>query len=403
MDEQSIRDIENKHLVRTYAKKPVTLTKGQGVFLWDINGQKYLDFTGNYGVCIVGYSHPEIIQALRKQTKRLIPCHGSFYNDTRAELLKKLVQITPRGLSRAFLGNSGTEAVECALKMARKFTGKPEIIAMMGSFHGKTMGALSATWKEKYREPFQPLVPHFKHVQRYNINKLKEAITEKTAAIIVEPVQGEGGVIVPPDGFFQSLRELCDETGVLLIVDEVQTGMGRTGRMFACEHWGITPDIMCLAKSIAGGLPLGVTIAKEEIASSMEVGEHTSTFGGNPVVCAAACATIDLILRERLAERAEKLGHYFLGKLRELQSKYKVIREARGLGLMIGLELKVDVLNIILKAIEKGVLMLDAGRNVLRFLPPLTITEKHVDTVVTVLEEILEEEENRRSLYQISS
>jgi len=402
VDEKSVMNIENRYLARGYAKKAIVLAKGKGVFLWDINGKKYLDFTGNYGVCVVGYSRPEIIQAIKKQIERLIPCHGSFYNEARAELLEKIVQIAPKGLTRAFLGNSGAEAVECAIKMARKFTKKPEIIAMMGGFHGKTMGALSATWKKKYREPFQPLVPCFKHVQRYEIQKIKEAITEKTAAIIVEPVQGEGGVIVPPEGFFQSLRELCDKTGILLIMDEVQTGMGRTGKMFACEHWKITPDIMCLGKSIAGGLPMGVTIAREEIASSLEVGEHTSTFGGNPVVCAAASATIELILKEKLPERAAKLGRYFLDKLRELQFKYRVIREVRGLGLMIGVELRVQVLNIILGAIQKGVLILDAGKNVLRFLPPLIVTEKHVDRVVAVLEEMLEGEENKRLRRQVS-
>jgi acetylornithine/LysW-gamma-L-lysine aminotransferase len=403
MDEKSVIETEDKYLARVYAKKPVVLTRGKGVFLWDINGKKYLDFTGNYGVCIAGYSRPEIIQATRRQLERLIPCHGSFYNETRAELLEKLAQIAPKGLTKAFLGNSGTEAVECAIKMARKFTGKPEIIAMMGGFHGKTMGALSATWKEKYREPFQPLVPDFKHVPRFNIQKIKEAITEKTAAIIAEPVQGESGIIVPPEGFFQSLREICDNTGVLLIMDEVQTGMGRTGRMFACEHWGVTPDILCLAKSIAGGFPLGVTLAKEEIASSLGVGEHTSTFGGNPVVCAAACATIDIIVRERLPERAEKLGRYFLGKLRELQSKYKIVREVRGLGLMIGVELRVDVLNIILEAMQKGVLVLDAGKNVVRFLPPLVISEENIDTVVTVMDEVLEGEENKRLRSSVSN
>ena len=403
MDEKSVIETEDKYLARVYAKKPVVLTRGKGVFLWDINGKKYLDFTGNYGVCIAGYSRPEIIQATRRQLERLIPCHGSFYNETRAELLEKLAQIAPKGLTKAFLGNSGTEAVECAIKMARKFTGKPEIIAMMGGFHGKTMGALSATWKEKYREPFQPLVPDFKHVPRFNIQKIKEAITEKTAAIIAEPVQGESGIIVPPEGFFQSLREICDSTGVLLIMDEVQTGMGRTGRMFACEHWGVTPDILCLAKSIAGGFPLGVTLAKEEIASSLGVGEHTSTFGGNPVVCAAACATIDIIVRERLPERAEKLGRYFLGKLRELQSKYKIVREVRGLGLMIGVELRVDVLNIILEAMQKGVLVLDAGKNVVRFLPPLVINEENIDTVVTVMDEVLEGEENKRLRSSVSN
>ncbi len=403
MDEKFIMDIEDAYMVKVYAKKPVVLCKGKGVYLWDLNGKRYLDFTGNYGVCILGYSHPKIVQAVKRQLEKLIPCHGSFYNETRAEFLEKLIKIAPKGLTRAFLGNSGAEAVECAIKMARKYTGKTEIIAMMGAFHGKTMGALSATWKEKYREPFQPLVPGFKHVPRYNIQKIKEAITEKTAAVIAEPIQGEGGVIVPPEGFFQSLRKLCDENGILLILDEVQTGMGRTGRMFACEHWKITPDILCIAKSIAGGLPLGATLTKEEIASTLEVGEHTSTFGGNPVACAAASATIDVILEENLPARAEKLGDYFLNRLKELRLKHKIVREARGLGLMIGLELRVEVLNVILEALRKGVLLLDAGKNVLRFLPPLIVTEKEIDQIIMVLDEILNGEENRRKCHSVSN
>ncbi|MEM2780041.1 MAG: aspartate aminotransferase family protein, partial [Candidatus Bathyarchaeia archaeon] len=387
--------IEDECMVKAYAKRPVVLCRGDGVYLWDINGKKYLDFTGNYGVCILGYSHPEIVQAIKSQVEKLTACHGSFYNETRAMFLEKLIKIAPKGLSKAFLGNSGAEAVECAIKMARKYTGKTEIIAMMGGYHGKTMGALSATWKEKYRASFEPLVPGFKHVPRYNIQRVKEAITEKTAAIIVEPIQGESGIIVPPEDFLPSLRELCDETGVLLIIDEVQTGMGRTGKMFACEHWGIAPDILCIAKSIAGGLPLGATLTTEEIASKLEVGEHTSTFGGNPVACAAAAATIDVLLRENLLEHVAKVGKYFLEKLKELQVKHRIVRDARGLGLMLGLELRIEVLNVILGAIQRGVLLLDAGRTVVRFLPPFIITEKEVNEAITVLDEILNGEAGR--------
>ncbi len=395
MDERSVMKIEDECMVKAYAKRPVVLCRGDGVYLWDINGKKYLDFTGNYGVCILGYSHPEIVQAIKSQVEKLTACHGSFYNETKAMFLEKLIKIAPKGLSKAFLGNSGAEAVECAIKMARKYTGKTEIIAMMGGYHGKTMGALSATWKEKYRASFEPLVPGFKHVPRYNIQRVKEAITEKTAAIIVEPIQGESGIIVPPEDFLPSLRELCDETGVLLIIDEVQTGMGRTGKMFACEHWGIAPDILCIAKSIAGGLPLGATLTTEEIASKLEVGEHTSTFGGNPVACAAAAATIDVLLRENLLEHVAKVGKYFLEKLKELQVKHRIVRDARGLGLMLGLELRIEVLNVILGAIQRGVLLLDAGRTVVRFLPPFIITEKEVNEAITVLDEILNGEAGR--------
>ena len=389
MDEKAVMKTEDEYMIKAYAKRPVVLHRGEGAYLWDINGKKYLDFTGNYGVCILGYSHPEIIRAIKSQAEKLTACHGSFYNETRAMFLEKLVKIAPKGLNKAFLGNSGAEAVECAIKIARKYTGKPEVIAMMGGYHGKTMGALSATWKEKYRGPFEPLVPGFKHVPRYNIQKVKEAITEKTAAVIVEPIQGESGIVVPPRDFLPSLRDLCDKTEVLLIMDEVQTGIGRTGKMFACEHWETIPDILCIAKSIAGGLPLGATLTTEEIASKLEVGEHTSTFGGNPVACAAAAATIDVILRENLLAHVEKVGKFFLERLKELQSKHRIVREARGLGLMLGLELRIDVLNVILEAIQRGVLLLDAGRNVLRFLPPFIITEKEVDEVVMVLDEIL--------------
>jgi acetylornithine/LysW-gamma-L-lysine aminotransferase len=396
MNEKEVMEIEDKYLAKAYAKRPVVLTRGEGVFVWDINGRKYLDFTGNYGVCLVGYSRPEIIQAVKEQMEKLSFCHGSYYNDARAEFLKRMFQIAPKELTKALLVNSGAEAVECAIKLARKYTGKPEIIAMMGGFHGKTMGALSATWKKKYKEPFQPLIPDFKHVPRYNIQKIREAITEKTAAVIAEPVQGEGGVIVSPEGFFQDLMETCQKTGVLLILDEVQTGMGRTGKMFACEHWKVTPDIMCLSKSIANGFPFGVTLAKEEIANSLEVAEHTSTFGGNPVGCAAASATIEIILKENLPEKVEKLGCYFLEKLKEIAAKHEIVREVRGMGLMIGVELKVDVLNVILGGIRNGVLMLDAGRNVIRFLPPLIVTKEQIDQALTVLDEILEGEKNRR-------
>jgi len=389
-------NIEERLMANVYAKRLIVITKGRGALVWDINGKEYIDCTGSYGVCIVGHSHPRVVEAIGKQAERLISCHGSFYNDARSELLQKVVQIAPKGLNKVFLGNSGAEAVECALKLARKFSGKPEIIAMMGAFHGKTMGALSATWNKKYCEPFKPLVPGFKHVPPYDLRKAREAVTEKTAAIIVEPIQGEGGIRIPPKGFLEGLREICDEKGVLLIFDEVQTGFGRTGKIFACEYWGVIPDIICLAKSVAGGLPMGITIAKENIMFSFKVGEHTSTFSGSPLVCAAACAAIDVMVEEKLPEKAAILGRYFKERLEDLQTHHKIIREVRGLGLMIGVELRFDVLNIILKSMDKGVLILDAGRNVLRFLPPLVIKREHIDKVISVLDTVIEEEEHEQ-------
>ena len=385
-------NLEEKLMANVYAKRPVVITRGKGALVWDINGKEYIDCTGSYGVCIVGHSHPKVVEAVKRQAETLISCHASFYNDARSELLQKITQIAPKGLNKVFLANSGAEAVECAIKLARKFSGKPEIIAMMGAFHGKTMGALSATWDKKYCEPFKPLVPEFKHVPSDDLEKVREAITEKTAAIIVEPIRGESGIRVPPNGFLPGLREICDETDVLLIFDEVQTGFGRTGKIFACEHWNVVPDILCLAKSWAGGLPLGITIAKEDVMSSLKVGEHTTTFGGNPLVCAAACAAIDVLVEEKLPERAATLGRHFKEKLEVLQARHKIVREVRGLGLMIGMELRFDVLNIILKSMDRGVLILDAGRNVLRFLPPLVIERKHIDRVIETLDIVMEGE-----------
>ncbi|MFA5363833.1 MAG: aspartate aminotransferase family protein [Candidatus Bathyarchaeia archaeon] len=379
-------EIENNVMAQTFAKRDLTITRGKGALVWDINGNEYIDCTGSYGVAIVGHCNPRVVLAIQKQAEKLITCHASFYNDARSELLQKIIKLPPKPLSRVFLSNSGAESVECALKLARKHTGKTDIIAMVGAFHGKTMGALSATWKQKYREPFMPLVPGFTHVPPNNLEKLKAAITDKTAAVIIEPIRGEGGILMPKDDFLPGLRKLCDEKGILLIFDEVQAGFGRTGKVFACEHWNVVPDILCLAKSVAGGLPIGATFAKEEIMASMQRGEHSSTFSGNPLVCAAASAAIDALVEDKLPERAATLGKYFKGKLDALAEKYKVVREVRGLGLMIGMEFRFDIYNIIQECEKQGVLVLDAGRNILRFLPPLVITQEQIDKVVNVLD-----------------
>jgi acetylornithine/LysW-gamma-L-lysine aminotransferase len=393
MNEYDIINFENRLMANVFAKRPVVITRGKGALVWDINGKEYVDCMGSYGVALLGHSYPKVVEAVCKQAETLISCHASLYNNKRTEFLQKLVSITPKGLNKAFLSNSGAESVECAIKLARKYTGKPEIIAVMGAYHGKTMGALSATWDKKYREPFQPLVPEFKHVPPDSLEKLTQAITEKTAAVLLEPIRGEGGVRVPPDEFLPGVRKLCDEKGVLLILDEVQTSFGRTGKLFGCEHWGVIPDVMCLAKPFAGGLPIGITVAQEQVMGSFKVGEHSSTFSGSPLVCAAACAAIDALVEDKLANRAASLGAYFKAKLEELQDKYKIVKEVRGLGLMLGMELRYDVRNIIIKAMGKGVLILGAGRNVLRFLPPLVITKEQIDKTISVLNEVIGEEE----------
>jgi len=393
MSEYDIINFENRLMANVYGKRPLVISRGEGALVWDAKGKEYVDCTGSYGVALLGHSHPKVVEAICKQAETLISCHGSFYNNKRTEFLQKLMSITPMGLNKAFLSNSGAESVECAIKVARKFTGKPEIIAVMGGYHGKTMGALSATWDKKYRQPFQPLVPEFKHVPPDNLEKIAEAITDKTAAVLLEPIRGEGGIRIPPCDFLPGVRKLCDEKDVLLILDEVQTSFGRTGKMFGCDHWSVVPDVMCLAKPFAGGLPIGITVAKEEVMSSLKIGEHSTTFSGSPLVCATGCAAIDVLVKDKLVERAEIVGAYFKARLEELQAKYNIVKEVRGLGLMLGMEFRYDVRNIILKTMDRGVLILDAGRNVLRFLPPLVIKKEHIDKAIAVLDEVIGEEE----------
>jgi acetylornithine/LysW-gamma-L-lysine aminotransferase len=396
VDEKDIIDVEQTCMANTYSKRPVVIVKGQGATLWDVNGREYLDCMGAYGVCVVGHCHPRVVEAIQQQAARLLACHSSLYNDARSTFLRKLVDITPTALNKVFLANSGTETVEAAIKLARKHTGRSEILAFMGGYHGKTLGSLSATWDKRYRTPFEPLVPGFIHVPYGRPDRVKDAVTEATAAVLVEPIQGEGGIKVPPLDFLSELRVICDATGALLICDEVQTGFGRTGRLFASEHFNVVPDVLCLAKAIGGGVPIGAMVAKEAVMASLQLGDHSSTFGGNPLTCAAAAAAVDVVVEERLPERAARLGSYFMARLKELQEKYTVVREVRGMGLMIGVEFRFDVYNLILGALKQGVLMLDAGRNVLRFLPPLVISREQLDRVVEVLDAVIGEEERAR-------
>ena len=389
MNEKMIIELENKLMANVFARKKIVLVEGKGTLVWDINRKEYLDFTSSYGVAALGHSHLKVVKAINEQTKKLISCHSGFYNPKRAELLQKILKLTPNDLNKIFLSNSGAESVECAIKLARKFSGKPEIISFMGAYHGKTMGALSATWDKKYRRPFEPLIPEFKHLPPNNLDKLGKAITDKTAAIIIEPIRGEGGVRLPKNGFLQGVKKICEKKNILLILDEVQTSFGRTGKIFSFEHWNITPDILCLAKPFAGGLPIGITIAKEHIMSSFKIGEHTSTFSGGPVVCAAACAAIDSFLEENLVDNASIQGEYFKSKLEVLKNKHKIIKEVRGLGLMLAIELRKDVYDIIQKAMDNGLLILSAGRTVLRFLPPLIVTKKEIDQAINILDSII--------------
>ena len=388
-----IQDIENQHASGVYSKRPITIVAGKGARLWDDSGREYIDCVGGQGAANLGHADPVVAAAIAEQAQTLISCPEMFYNDRRAELLEKLAALAPAGMNgatsvRIFLSNSGTEAVEAALKFARAATGRPGVVAAMRGFHGRTMGALSATWEKKYREPFEPLVPGFAHIPYNNLEALEAAVNDATAAVILEVVQGEGGVRPGAPEFLLGAQKLCRERGAMLIVDEVQTGFGRTGKLFAVEHYGLEPDLLCLAKSMAGGLPMGATLIGPRVPP-LPPQSHGSTFGGNPLACAAALAVLDRIKELRLPERAAELGSYFIERLEEINSPH--IREVRGLGLMVGVELKKKVTPYLQALMERGVLALPAGLTVMRFLPPLVIEREQLDAVVEAVTGVLAE------------
>jgi acetylornithine/LysW-gamma-L-lysine aminotransferase len=337
------------------------------------------------------------VNAIKEQVDKIITVHSSLYNKTREEFLKLLIGLAPKGLTQVHLNNSGAEAVEAAMKFARKFTGKKGMVAMKGSYHGKSFGALSLTFNPKYKKAFQPLVEKVSFASYGNIESLREVVDDDTGFIILEPIQGESGIIVPPDGFLQDVRKLCDERGILLIFDEIQAGLGRTGRLWACEHWDTSPDIMCLAKGIAGGVPMGATLVRPDILALISKGEHSSTFGGNPLSCAAGIAALKALTEDGLVENSEKMGKIFREGLEKLKEKHSIIREIRGKGLMIGVEMKFEVKDILMNLIKEGVLMLYSGRNILRILPPLVISEEDITKVLQSLDSVLSEEEKKRN------
>ena len=381
-----------------YQRFPVTIEKGLGAHVWDVEGKEYIDCMGGYGVALVGHRNERVVNAIKAQLDKIITVHSSLYNKTREEFLEKLMKQAPKGLSQVHLNNSGAEAIEAAIKFARKFTGKKGMVAMRGSYHGKSMGALSLTFNPKYRKSFKPLVEEVSFSPFGDADALRETITDDTAFVIMEPIQGESGIHVAPDGFLQDVRKICDEKGILLIFDEIQAGLGRTGRMWASEHWNTTPDIMCLAKGIAGGVPMGATLVRPDILECISKGEHSSTFGGNPLSCAAGVATIQALTEDGLIKNAETNGAKFMDGLKKLQEKHQIIREVRGKGLMIGVELKFEVKDILMEGIQNNVLMLYSGRNILRLLPPLVISEQDIAKVLETLDLLLTKEEERRNV-----
>ena len=388
---------EDQYLGNLYQRFPVTIEKGLGAHVWDTNNKEYIDCMGGYGVALVGHRNERVVNAIKSQIDKIITVHISLYSKTREEFLETLFKVAPKGLTQAHLNNSGAEAIEAAMKFARKFTGKKGMVAMNGSYHGKSMGALSLTFNPKYRKAFQPLVDKVTFSPFGNIESLREKIDDDTAFVILEPIQGESGINVAPDGFLQDVRKLCDDNGILLIFDEIQAGLGRTGRMWASEHWDTAPDILCIAKGIAGGVPMGVTMVRPDILDCISKGEHSSTFGGNPLSCAAGTGTLQALTQDGLIDNADKMGKLFRDGLERLKEKHTVIRAIRGKGLMIGIELKFEVKDILMEGIEKNLLLLYSGRNILRLLPPLVISEEDVTRSLEILDELLTSEENRRN------
>jgi LysW-gamma-L-lysine/LysW-L-ornithine aminotransferase len=387
---------EDQHLSTSlYQRFPISIDRGKGVRVWDASGKEYIDCMGGYGVALVGHCNPRVVEAIKNQAEKLIVCHMSFYNEARENFIRRMAAVAPRGLSNLFFSNSGAEAVEAALKFSRRYSGKPGIISMSGGYHGKTFGALSATYSEKYRKPFMPLLENVRFLP-YTSTRIDDAINGNIGAVIVEPIQGETGIILPPDGLLQNMREVCTKHGIVLIFDEIQSGLGRTGKMWAGENWKVTPDVMCLAKGLAGGVPIGLTLSKPEIVEALRVGEHSSTFGGNPLACAAATATIDSLNDDKLVENAADVGSYFKDGLLKLKEKHRIVRDVRGLGMMLALELRFDVKNLLLDGIRHGLLMLYSGKNVIRLLPPLLMDKETISEALEIMDELISEEEKRR-------
>ena len=369
-----------------YAKRDIALVRGEGVYLWDADGTRYLDLVSNYGVNILGHAHPKVTEAIQRQAATLVSCHQSFANDVRSAFLQKLLSIAPAGLTHAFLSNSGTEAIEAALKFAYVATGRTKVVAAKRGYHGRTLGALAATADKKYRDPFAGALADATHVTYGDAEALAEAVDEATAAVVLEPIQGEGGIHPAPPGYLARAREIAHAAGALVIFDEIQTGF-RTGTWFACQHAGVTPDLMALSKGLANGVPIGATLMTAEVAGALEGGVHGTTFGGNPLAAAAGLATLEALEAEGWLAHSAEVGAYFIAQLRSLA--HPKIREVRGQGLMIGVELKSRATPVVRAMQERGVLALMAGSLTVRYLPPLLLTREQVDTAVSVFAEAL--------------
>ena len=394
MDSQTMMMLSEKYVANTYARYPVLLVRGKGTRVWDLEGQEYLDFVSGLAVCNLGHCHPRVVKAIQTQAEKLIHVSNFYYIEPQIQLASLLCKNS--FADKVFFCNSGAEANEGAFKLARKYAkekmGKDryEIITMERSFHGRTLATLTATGQEKFHKGYEPLMPGFKYVPFNDIGAVKNGINSKTCAVMLEPIQGEGGVNCPSEGYLKALREICDEKGLLLIFDEVQVGMGRTGKLFAYEHDGVEPDMLTLAKSLAGGVPIGALLINKGIAESFNPGDHASTFGGNPLASAAGVAALTAILEEGMLQNCQKMGDYFLSQLEEVKGKFSFVKEVRGKGLILGMELKIDGSSIVKEMLRKKILINCTMGNVLRFLPPLIVTQEEIDRVVTALAEVFE-------------
>jgi len=390
---KTLLDLAHRYLFQNYARAPLCLVRGEGARVWDTDGREYLDFVGGIAVDALGHSHPKIVGAIREQATALLQVSNLYQIPSQIHLAKLLCDHSFG--DRAFFCNSGAEANEAAIKLARKYASQTrstdcyEIVTMQGAFHGRTYGALSATPNEKYQHGFGPLVPGFKYVPYGDITAAERAVDNRTAAILVEPIQGEGGVNVPPDDYLAGLRRICDASGALLILDEIQTGMGRTGRLWAHQHAGIEPDVMTLAKALASGIPIGAMVAKEFCAGVMVAGTHGTTFGGNPFATTVGVATLTTMLEDKLPDRADRVGSHLMAQLRALAGRLPAIRAVRGKGLLVGIDLDRPAGAVVSACRDRGLLVLTAGDQILRMTPPLVIDDTDADRAVGILEAVL--------------
>lgn len=387
MNNKEIMALDKDYVMNTYGRQPIALKEGKGAIVWDVEGKSYIDCVAGIAVNNLGHAHPRLAKAICKQAQKLIHTSNLYYTEEQVKLAKLLADISPH--SKAFFCNSGAEANEGAIKLARKYTGKGEIIAMENSFHGRTITTITATGQKKYQKGFGPLTPGFKHVPFGDDDAVAKAITNETAAVLVEPIQGEGGVIVPPDGYLEDLKNLCQDNNVLLIFDEVQTGFGRTGEMFASQTFKVTPDITTMAKAIAGGFPMGAIMASDEVGATFEPGDHATTFGGDPLACTAAFTSIEIIKDEKLLLKSRENGSYFQEKLMTLMDNHGLVEDVRGFGLMLGMEMDIPCAIMVDDMREQGVLVNCAAEKVLRFVPPLVISQEEIDMVTIRLDEVM--------------